>query len=230
MSEDSIVVSGVSAVCATGHTAPMAFTSVKAGLARLGVQPDLVFRNDKGKRRQVTCGAVEGVTDGQRRLLRLRRLANRAFGEAILHARLNDAALRGAATYVASAEEARPGFDDRVDHLMRSVAQTLDLEKPMQRASTFRLGHAGVFHALLQAVNDIGEGRVKRAIVGGVDTYLDELTLKWLDDTDRLKTDERTKGFIPGEGAAFLVVERMSSARERGAGSYATVENLAFAF
>jgi 3-oxoacyl-[acyl-carrier-protein] synthase-1 len=230
MSDDPVIVSGVSAVCATGHSAPMAFTSMRAGIARLSVPPDLVFRNGKGKRRQVACGAVEGVTDGQRRLLRLRRLANRAVGEAIVHARLDDAALRSAATYIATAEEARPGFDDRVDNLMRSVAQTLDLEKPMQRASMFRLGHAGVFHALSQAVNDIGAGRVKRAIVGGVDTYLDELTLRWLDDEDRLKTDERAKGFVPGEGAAFLVVERLSSAMERRAGCYAALENLAVAF
>ena len=76
-------------------------------------------------------------------------------------------------------------------------------------------GHAGVFGAVQSAAHAIATRRWSRAIVGAVDGYLDEFTLEWLHDTGRLKTEDNPKGFVPGEAAAFVVLETLSAVQAR---------------
>jgi len=89
------------------------------------------------------------------------------------------------------------------------------LQKNLHGASLHILhgGHAGGAEALRQAQVLLNTGSAEICLVGGVDSYLDAPTLEWLDGTQKLKTPEWPVGFIPGEGAAFLAVERLSSAR-----------------
>jgi 3-oxoacyl-[acyl-carrier-protein] synthase-1 len=210
--DDPIVVSAVAAVSPVGHSAAVSFTSVKAGLARIGESTDLKIRDQKGKLMWVTCAAVTGITDGHRRYLRHYRMAVRAFAEVLAHARLDDALLDDTVLHLVLAEPERPGMDDRVEkELVRKISRVLELADLPSRTTITSTGHAGVFEAVQAAANAIATGQCARAIVGAVDGYLDELTLEWLNDTGRLKTDENAKGFVPGEAAAFLVFERLSS-------------------
>ena len=64
-------------------------------------------------------------------------------------------------------------------------------------------GHAGVAEAMERAIEDLGGGVVEEAIVGGVDSLLDERTLQWLHNTGRLKTDALPAGLQPGEACAL---------------------------
>jgi 3-oxoacyl-[acyl-carrier-protein] synthase I len=220
--DDSIVVSGVAAVSPVGHSAAVSFTSVKAGLPRIGESTDLSIRNDKGKLMPVTCAAVTGITDGQRRYLRHFRMAVRAFAEVLVNAQLDEALLTDTALYLVLAEPERPGMDQRVEKdLVRQIARVLGLADPSAHTTITNTGHAGVFAAVQAAASAIVAGRCARAIIGAVDGYLDELTLEWLKDTGRLKTDDNPKGFIPGEAAAFLVLERHSAADERNGSALA---------
>ena len=226
--EDSIVVSGVGAVCATGHSAAVSFTSVKAGLARIGESAELFIRDDKQKRLAVNCAAVEGVADGHRRFLRLYRLAVRAFAEATAHARFDATMLESTPMYLALAEANRPGLDDRAEsRLAARLSQALEIADMSAQTTIVAAGHAGGFIALDAAVQAIRRGERTRVIVGAVDTYLDELSLQWLHDIGRLKLAGSAKGFVPGEAAAFLVIERKAAAEERGAGCYAALESVA---
>jgi 3-oxoacyl-[acyl-carrier-protein] synthase-1 len=76
-------------------------------------------------------------------------------------------------------------------------------------------GRAGGAAALLLAETLLGSRQAELCVIGGVDSYLDGPTLEWLEATRRLKTPERPTGLAPGEGAAFLAVERASPSRER---------------
>jgi 3-oxoacyl-[acyl-carrier-protein] synthase-1 len=214
--EDPIVVSAVAAISPVGHSAAVTFTSIKAGLTRISESSELKIRNQKGKLMQVNCAAVIGITDGHRRYLRHFRMAVRAFAEVLGNARLDECLLDSTALHLVLAEPERPGMDDRVEkELMRKMSSVLGITDLTSRTTITSTGHAGAFEAVQAAMKAITTGQYSRAIVGAVDGYLDELTLEWLNDTGRLKTDDNSKGFVPGEGAAFLVLEPYSSTTAR---------------
>jgi 3-oxoacyl-[acyl-carrier-protein] synthase-1 len=138
---------------------------------------------------------------------------------------LNDTAL-----YLVLAEPERPGMDQRVEtDLVRKIARVLRLVDPSSHTTITKTGHAGVFDAVQAAAGAIVTGRCSRAIIGAVDGYLDELTLSWLYDTGRLKSEDNPKGFVPGEAAAFLVLERHSAVQKRNAQALAKLVGIGYA-
>lgn len=72
-------------------------------------------------------------------------------------------------------------------------------------------GHAGVARALTRAWSELVANTIDIALVGGVDSLLDEDTLAWLEETNRLKTPSNAVGFQPGEAAAFLILEKTTA-------------------
>lgn len=228
MANDPIIVSAAGMVSPVGHSAAVTFASVKAGLARIAESPELRIRDDRGKLMTVTCAAATGITDGHRRYLRHFRLAVRALAQTLKNAAVGRLELRRTTLHLVLAEPSRPGMDHRVEQdLARKMILALGLEAPLQTIVTTE-GHAGIFEALASAMSSIVSGRSDRAIVGAVDGYLDELTLQWLKDTERLKTDDNPKGFVPGEAAGFLMLERESAATARGARVLATMEGTGY--
>jgi 3-oxoacyl-[acyl-carrier-protein] synthase-1 len=53
-------------------------------------------------------------------------------------------------------------------------------------------------------------------LVGGVESYQDIDTLHWLEAQDRLKLKEQPNGFIPGEGAGFVLLCSRERAQSMG--------------
>ena len=224
------VITGVGMVTPVGHTANESCAAFKAGLSRVGDSPEFRVPDAKGHRVTVRCASVMGVTDGHRRFLRHYRLAVRAFAEAISSAELDEADLSGIGIYLCICERERIKIDSRIqDQLVRRISDALEVPDLTARTLVFPLGHAGVFRALQSAVNDLAEGRIRYAVIGGVDTYLDEATLDWLADIQRLKTESTVVGLIPGEGAAFIVIESRQNALARGASLLARADGAATA-
>jgi 3-oxoacyl-(acyl-carrier-protein) synthase len=89
-------------------------------------------------------------------------------------------------------------------------------------------GHTGVTEALNRAIEDLCTRQVEAAVVGGVDTLLEEDTLEWLQITGRLKTSSIPSGLQPGEAGGFLLLETVQSARARGARILGIVEDVRF--
>ncbi|MCP3168885.1 hypothetical protein [Myxococcus qinghaiensis] len=87
---------------------------------------------------------------------------------------------------------------------------------PSHRAYTF--GGAATFtSALLSATAAIQSRAVDRCIVGGIDSWVDEEALRCAFELGLLRTPNRAVGRYPGEAAAFILLERASAARSRGA-------------
>jgi 3-oxoacyl-[acyl-carrier-protein] synthase-1 len=172
----------------------------------------------------VTCSSVTGVTDGHRGYLRQFRMAVRAFSAAIAGAGLDERLVGESTMHLVLAEPDRPGMDNRLEQeVVRKMTRVLGISDLSSRTSLTRTGHAGVFDAIQAATAMLAAGRARRVLVGGIDGYLDELTLEWLNDTGRLKTEANPKGFVPGEAAAFLVLEQDASVRERGGTAMARI-------
>jgi hypothetical protein len=76
---------------------------------------------------------------------------------------------------------------------------------------------AGWATALAWAMHLLSSGAAKRCIAGGIDSLLDSEILAALLQANLLKTPENPVGLMPGESAAFLLVERMDAAAARGA-------------
>ncbi|HLL01395.1 MAG TPA: beta-ketoacyl synthase N-terminal-like domain-containing protein [Myxococcaceae bacterium] len=74
-------------------------------------------------------------------------------------------------------------------------------------------GHASFAYALLEACAQLATGRLEAAIVGGVDTYHAPEVIEELSAQQRLFDGKHLDSFIPGEGAAFVLLTRERTAR-----------------
>ena len=68
--------------------------------------------------------------------------------------------------------------------------------------------HADLATLLVQAANWLQSGDLDRCIVGGIDSFCEPQQLIACDTLGILKTDDQPAGFIPGEAACFLVLEK----------------------
>ena len=76
-------------------------------------------------------------------------------------------------------------------------------------------GRAGGLMALAQVAARL-DGGARFVLVAGVDSYAAPAVLARLVRDGRIKTDRDLDGFIPGEGAAALLITRRAYAQERG--------------
>ncbi len=100
----------------------------------------------------------------------------------------------------------RPGRPPDLDHsLLPEVAHRLGLRLPPHSATVAR-DAMGAAHALQVAMTLIQEGRARQVVIGGVDSFLEPRLLIDLDRRRRLLGPGRMDGFLPGEGAAAVLV------------------------
>ena len=225
-----IGITGMGMVTPVGGSVEQTCASLRASISRVAASEDLKVRNQKGHKSPVVCGFIAGVTDGQRRFLRLFRMASLATKEALAHAAIAADGLRNCGLYLGLAEQDRPGLDTRAaNDLPQYLGHSLGAAGLEGRSEVFTCGHASIFYAVRKALIDLESGKCRQALVGCVDTYLDELTLTWLFKTNRLKTAETHKGFFPGEGAAFFVLEDESEAKRRKVDLIARIGGIAIA-
>jgi 3-oxoacyl-[acyl-carrier-protein] synthase I len=106
------------------------------------------------------------------------------------------------------AEEERPG---RLRGLGGPLLFDLEQELGMKfhpESSVIPQGRVGGALALLRAQKLLSEGRHSHVVLVGVDTYLCGPTLAAYAERNRLLTAINSDGFIPGEGAAALLLTR----------------------
>jgi len=94
----------------------------------------------------------------------------------------------------------------------------------VSRSKVFPQGRASGLVALEQALKLLSSDRnTPFVVVGGVDSYLEPALLARLEAEGRIPSGLITDGFIPGEGAAFLLLARPGQARRLGLASLAGV-------
>jgi 3-oxoacyl-[acyl-carrier-protein] synthase-1 len=99
------------------------------------------------------------------------------------------------------------GREPSSEALLKHLSAQTGVEFDLRRSKLIRKGRAGTLLALQQALDMLNSHRSATVCVGGVDTYFDLDLLDALDARDRLlHTRGPSDGFIPGEGAAFLLL------------------------
>ena len=103
--------------------------------------------------------------------------------------------------------EARPGLSEAlVEELEGAVTNFTRKLGMVPNISLSKQGHASAFIALQEVSARFENGELEFAIIGGIESYLHEFTLDWLESNKRLHRSYGTSGFIPGEGASFFLV------------------------
>ncbi|MEJ7728295.1 MAG: beta-ketoacyl synthase N-terminal-like domain-containing protein [Polyangiaceae bacterium] len=108
---------------------------------------------------------------------------------------------------VALPSRSRPGFDARLEpHFLRALEARARVPIDHPRSQLVFGCRGGGVQAMEMAIERVRTGEVEAIAVGGVDSWFDPDALEWLDRELRLHSMENENGFIPGEGAAFLLV------------------------
>lgn len=130
--------------------------------------------------------------------------------------------------YLATPYRDRPGVTEAdyrefaVDARQHCISVT-----QAQKVELMPLEHAGGLAALAMAVDELQDGVIDIAVVGGIDSFLETEFLGTLLDAGRLKIETTSSGVIPGEGVAFVVLERLETAQRRGIPPLARIGSVA---
>jgi 3-oxoacyl-[acyl-carrier-protein] synthase-1 len=111
---------------------------------------------------------------------------------------------------VALPSSSRPGFDRRFEReLFPWLQDRAGFALDPQKSGMFARDRGGGVMAFQYAMQLL-DGGCDAVAVGGIDSYFDPDCLEWLDAEYRLHALETENGFIPGEGAAFVMLVRRS--------------------
>lgn len=113
--------------------------------------------------------------------------------------------------------------------LRHLAVQTNNAIQPAASDASHR-GRAGGLIAIGQAVLTVQKGIADFVIAGGIDTHSDAYILATLDSEQRLKSNDHHDGFIPGEGAGFLLLASERAAEREGLVPLARVTGASTAF
>lgn len=143
---------------------------------------------------------------------RMLRLASRALGECLAPLAASHERV-GLCLALPELDTPRP--TDSAAFLGQLAMQTGGTVNPAASDASHR-GRAGGLVAIGQGVLTIQNGAAELIVAGGVDSYHDLFVLATLDKEGRVKSRLNADGFIPGEGAAFLLLATEHAAHARG--------------
>ncbi|HXC36693.1 MAG TPA: hypothetical protein VNV43_12510, partial [Candidatus Acidoferrales bacterium] len=115
------------------------------------------------------------------------------------------------------------------DFLNLLIAQS-EIEIDLAASRLYPKGRAAGIFALKEAIDTLCAGKHEFVIVGGVDSYWDNGLLQTLEIEGRLKTGINPDGYIPGEGAAFLLLARPEFANAQKLATLGIIGNTGFGF
>jgi 3-oxoacyl-[acyl-carrier-protein] synthase-1 len=212
-----IAISAIGMTTPVGLTAAQSCAALRAGISALA-ELDFLIETDTFDEVALVGCPIRGVTEGYRGLGRWARLAALALKDLLSGAALAPADAVRLGLYLALPPVTRGGIDSRLGHLLPSrIAESLGIPSMAARARVYADGHAAGARACQDALADLAGGVVDRAIVCGIDSLVEPETLRFFLSKRRLKTEDQTDGFLPGEGAACFLIERVAGARARGA-------------
>lgn len=111
------------------------------------------------------------------------------------------------------AEQDRPGRLENLDEsVFEKVQELLDIRFHPQSEIIPR-GRVSAIIALQKARYLLYEKSIEKIVIAATDSLLVAETISYYEDHDRLLTSQNSNGFIPGEAASAIVVEKYKATR-----------------
>jgi len=95
-----------------------------------------------------------------------------------------------------------------LEPFLKDLAAEVDFSLDLLTSRVFPFGRSAGMNALDEAIKLLLSTPLESIIVGGVDSFLDIMLLNELDGEDRITSSTTMRGFVPGEGAAFVVLQK----------------------
>ncbi|AEI63953.1 beta-ketoacyl synthase N-terminal-like domain-containing protein [Corallococcus macrosporus] len=234
MSRELICVTGLGMRTPIGRHAAQSCASLRAGLKRFTPWPH--FGVDGAGQEGLTASFTRPDLGDRSWVEKLLDLVEMPLAEALFSARLFELAQGGHSgrrvrvhVYLGTPYPDRPGVSpEDLQELTLHLAEDLFPQAPESlRVQLVSLEHVSGLAGIAWASAALQDGAADVCIVGGVDSLLDSTFLQAHLEAERLKIPGVSSGIIPGEAAAFLVLERKSDARRRGVPLLAHVDAVA---
>jgi 3-oxoacyl-[acyl-carrier-protein] synthase I len=193
-------------ISAVGLSAPAACAAIRAGIAN---SSESSFVNAAGERIVAHQVPFEHPWRG---LAKLAKMAAAAIEEALRQIPRKE--WQRIPLVLCVAEQDRPG---RLAGLEEDLLPEIFAElrgEPAAQSAIVPHGRTGIGRALAYARDLLANPGVERVLVAATDSYLTAETLREYDRRGRLLTSKNSNGFIPGEGAAALLVEPTAAATQ----------------
>jgi 3-oxoacyl-[acyl-carrier-protein] synthase-1 len=217
-----LAIAGIGARCSIGMSAPAVAAAAAGALNRF--QFDERIRSGRNGA-PITCAWLETLPGDWMSVDRMQALALAAAEETI-EATGEVTGLTDAPVPVLLALPApRPGFADQdAARLARAIIGALPIPVHTRSCAMVLEGHAGGLKLLLQAGRLLADGVAAAVLVGGVESYRDLGALRFIERTGRLRTEDDALGWIPGEGAGFLLLTTSTRADHLGRSPLVTLK------
>jgi 3-oxoacyl-[acyl-carrier-protein] synthase-1 len=205
----------IAEVASTGARGPLGFSSLQVAMAVRAqrLEPKSIPWRDRHGH-EIGIALTGGLGSSSHGLARMVALAAPALAEAIagITGELAVTDARPIPLVVCLPEPGRPDDEPAFEAVVAMIAERSGVAVDRERSAVVRRGQAGFAFAIEMAklLLDAGAARVA---VGGVDSYYHPGVLQWLDRGYRLHTLNAEDGFIPSEGASFLVLTRGGATR-----------------
>jgi 3-oxoacyl-[acyl-carrier-protein] synthase-1 len=204
---------------AVGQSVVETAAAVRAGICRFEAWPAVA---EDAAAIEVVGAAVRPALGDADWVEKADALATQPLHEALWMAELDDVVHGGQPTrwslHLATPRFDREGVDpDDAQELLEDIHERSVFDVSPTLLTTVMRGNAGGLLALQEAVATLAQDKADVCVVGGVDSLLHTPYLNELEQAGRLKTSATPAGLVPGEAAAFVVIERAAHARRRGA-------------
>ncbi len=227
---NNYVISGISAITSVGGNAAQTCTAIHAKI--IGVGKHSLYRckplyPNEEKAFPLFCSRVPFVAEEQVGAERLLQLAVPALREVVVNAKLDSTELAYGKLLLALPERDSLTASWRLeDAFVPNLCQRAGIYPIAQWQVKFG-GRTSVFELLAEACQALEQGECEFCIVGGVDSFLFKHRLDELDQNWLLRSKKNVDGFIPGEAASFIFVEKAANANRRGVSSLARIDAVA---
>ena len=205
----SVHIVGIGAQTPLGRSAFATAAAVRARISAFALHPYMVDRMGE----PLTVARAPWVPAHMSLRQRILTLCTNAAGEAFVPFIPFLTASGLGATIVVGLPAARPGLPhDLAEGVCTELASRVPKDVRLTSTSAISMGHVAGLVAIEEGCRLIREGMTEVCLAGGVESYIDRVTLEWIDWTGQLHTLKNPWGFIPGEAAGFclLVSERVA--------------------